>query len=290
MKSLARITNCSDFNKVDHLIENEPSNFYDIIYNILEEDYKIYDLNSFKHFYAIRRLPLYGTRVFDEEIKLVESFIENSSDDIKNRLLNGLEETRCGHADEERFSSCVFNITNHNIKTCAIITRNATHLIQAFRKKIDVKDFDTILEFGGGYGGMAKLCSDMGYKNTYYIYDLPAIKKIQKYYLDALEINHKIINDYTKLKKINTTGKKLFIATWSLSEVDFDLRSKILDIIKDFDAVIIAYQGSLWDRNNKKYFEEKGVFQNNFKKIKNWSTINIPYIKWDGGSFHLLGY
>ena len=64
--------------------------------------------------------------------------------------------------------------------------------------------------------------------------------------------------DIDELKTIDITNKKnLFIATWSLSEVDFDIREQIVDIIKDFDAVIIIFQHNIWNRDNFKYFYER---------------------------------
>ena len=166
-----------------------------------------------------------------------------------------------------------------------------THLIWGLKNNINVKDYDVILEFGAGYGGMAKLCNDMGYNNTYYIYDLPELKKIQSFYLNNLNVKHQIINTLSDLQQVNVSDKKkkLFIATWSLSEVSFDLREKILKIIKDFDSVIIVFQNNIWDRNNGEYFKKNGIFQQNFSNINKWIKQNIPYIKWDGGNYYLIG-
>jgi len=217
---------CSDKTTVDYCIREEPASFYQVLYNILSTDCKEYNLNSFKHFYIIAKIPLYNNKICQENIK----------------------------------------------------------------QNIDVKNYENILEFGGGYGGMAKLCSDMGFKNKYFIYDLPAVKSIQEFYLNKLNVNNKIINDIDELKTIDITNKKnLFIATWSLSEVDFDIREQIVDIIKDFDAVIIIFQHNIWNRDNFKYFYESGKFQKKFTKISNWVLQNIPNIKWDGGNYYLIG-
>jgi len=281
---------CTNIEKMKWAATQEPEDYYKIVYNILKNDCITYDLSLFKHFYVIRRLPLYNTHIFQEEINLIENILEKSSENIKNRILKGLIEVYEGHGTNKNFSDSIFKITKNNIKTCGHITHNITHLIHALKIGIDVKDFDLILEFGGGYGGMAKLCNDMGYNNTYYIYDLPEIKTIQEYYLNKLNVSHKIITDYNELKKIEISNKKkLFIATWSLSEVDFDLREKILDVIKDFDAVIIVYQNKIWNRHNGKYFGDGGIFQKNLHKIESWHILNIPHIKWDGGNYYLLG-
>ena len=281
---------CTNMEKMNWAASNEPVDYYEIVYNILKNDCVKYDLSLFKHFYVIRRLPLYNTHIFQEEINLIENMLEVFSEDIKHRILKGLLEVYEGHGTNKNFINSIFTITKYNIKTCGHITHNLTHLIQGLKFGIDVKNFDLILEFGGGYGGMAKLCNDMGYNKIYYIYDLPEIKTIQQYYLNKLNVSHKIIIDYNELKNIEMSNKKkLFIATWSLSEVDFDLRDKILDIIKDFDAVIIVFQNEIWNRNNSQYFGDDGIFKKKLQKIERWCKLNIPYIKWDGGNYYLLG-
>ena len=278
---------------VEHICNTEPDDYYTLLYKILKKDCETFDISNFKNFYIVKRLPLYNIKIFKDEISLIENTVDSYSDnnDITNRLLNGLQEVQQGHKTEELLKKCTFRITKHNIMTCAHITHNMTHIIHALKNDIDVKDYDLILEFGGGYSGMAKLCNDMGYKNKYYIYDLPELKPIQSYYLNSTNVKHRIINDYEILKNMDFSNKKkkLFIATWSLSEVSFDLREKILKIINNFDSVIIVYQKNIWNRDNSIYFGENGIFRNEMQNINNWNVINIPYINWDGGNYYLIG-
>jgi len=283
---------CSDKTTVDYCIREEPASFYQVLYNILSNDCKEYNLNSFKHFYIIAKIPLYNNKICQENITLINNKIKSCDTELLGRILKGLKEEELGHGETNSFNcQCsVFPITKYKINTCSHITYNMVHLIVALKQNIDVKNYENILEFGGGYGSMAKLCSDMGFKNKYFIYDLPGIKSIQEFYLNKLNVNNKIINDIDELKTIDITNKKnLFIATWSLSEVDFDIREQIVDIIKDFDAVIIIFQHNIWNRDNFKYFYESGKFQKKFTKISNWVLQNIPHIKWDGGNYYLIG-
>lgn len=284
---------CTNLEKVDIICKEEPPDFYEQIYEILFNDVRYFGLHSFKHLYVICKLPLYNTHVFGEEIKFIEEYFDNCSLDIKENLFNGMHESFVGHSSVENFQKSTFNITSLNIKTCGHITHNITHQIHALENNISVKNFDLIFEFGAGYGGMAKLCNDLGYKNKYYIFDLPRLKDIQTYYLTRTSVSHKIVNDISSLKteigKFDDNKKKLFIATWSLSEVNLDLRALILDIIKDFDAFIIIFQKNIWGVDNGSYFDVHSEFCSSFKKITKFTRIPISYINFDGGNYYLIG-
>ena len=286
---------CVNTQNVDYLIKNEPHNFYSELYTILEKDCETFDLNYFKHFYIVKRLPLFNQHKYIEPINIINEKLNNCNDETKNRILASLQEDTIGHNLYGICDKCnLFNITKYNILTAPHITINMAHLITALKCNIDVKDYDLILEFGGGYGGMAKICNSMGFNNMYYIYDLPQIKKIQQFHLEKLNIKHTIVDDVNNLKNIVTSEfskKKLFIATWSLSEVDDNLREKIVDIIKDFDSVLIIFQHNnpFNNNNNYNYFYSSGLFQERFKKIQKWYLENIPYIPWDGGSSYFIG-
>jgi len=289
---------CTDINTVDKLIQNEVVGFYEKMYNILEIDCNTFDLNFFKYFYIVRRLPLYNIIFEKEALKIVENEMNSNNKNI-NRIFKTIIEDNVGHGTIENF----YNISNflfyyNHFKLGKVITSphviiNMSHIITAMKHGIDVKKYDLILEFGGGYGGMAKICNGMGYNNTYYIYDLPQLKKLQEYHLTEINIKHKIINEIKELgNEINIKGKKLFIATWSLSEVNNNLREHIIDIIKDFDSVFIIFQhnnpvGNKQD--NYDYFYNSGIFKTKFNNIANWHIEKMKFVHWDGGSYYLIG-
>jgi len=283
---------------VTYLSKNEPSDFYERIYSILEDDINTFNLNSFKNFYVIRRLPLYITYLEKEALKIVDDEMRTDSANI-NRIFKTLLEDTVGHGTMENFRNANYLFYYSHTMLGKVITSphvvtNMSHIITALRYDIDVKDYDVILEFGGGYGGMAKVCNGMGYNNTYYIYDLPQLKKIQEYHLSNICVKHKIINKEKELEEIvERKGKKLFIATWSISEVSNDLRERIVNVIKDFDSVFIIFQHNnpVGDKqDNYDYFYKNKTFHKRFNKINKWHLEKLQFVCcWDGGSYYMIG-
>ena len=300
---MADRSTCTNSLKVDKLIREEPDNFYDEMYEILDTDCDTFDISEFKRFYIVRRLPLYNINRgddFKKALQIVEKEL-SKNDKNMNRIFNTLIEEEVGHKKGEygvNIDNINFLYHYHHNKLGKVITSphvvtNMSHIITAMNQGIDVANYDLILEFGGGYGGMAKICSGMGYNNTYYIYDLPQLKKLQEYHLTEINVKNKIINDIKELKLAmlnNTASKKLFIATWSLSEVGNELRNQIMDIIKDFDSVFIIFQhyNPIKGQDNYEYFYNSGLFQKKFNNINTWHLEKMKFIPWDGGSYYLI--
>ena len=281
---------------VDRLIADEPADFYAELYKILAKDCKTLNLHSFKNFYIVRRLPLYNVRLEHEALKIVDAEMKKQNGNM-GRIFKTLLEDVVGHGTIENFCSSTYLFHYVHDRLGKVITAphvitNMSHIITAMNHGIDVKDYDIILEFGGGYGGMAKVCSGMGYNETYYIYDLPELRDIQEYHLTHINVKHEIINEKNDLQKLKEGGKKLFIATWSISEVDDNLRNFILDVISGFDSVFIIFQHNNpvgTKQNNYDYFCETGPFQQKFTKILSWHLKKMNFVHWDGGSYYLIG-
>lgn len=127
-------------------------------------------------------------------------------------------------------------ISNAIYKTSTNRTHHATHL--AFYKKMTGDYFwntKSIIEFGGGYGNMARIIRKMNKNITYIIIDLPELLALQYVYLGSLEDESEINivnidNPDIKKGKINLVPSDLvykgelsvhaesFISTWALSE------------------------------------------------------------------------
>lgn len=74
---------------------------------------------------------------------------------------------------------------------------HAYHLAQFERHTgLQIENMDMIIEFGGGYGNMARMAYRVGFKGKYLIYDLPEFYALQKFFLKSnlLKVadNHRI--------------------------------------------------------------------------------------------------
>jgi hypothetical protein len=167
-----------------------------------------------------------------------------------------------------------------------------------------VNKYDLILEFGGGYGGMARLVNNLGFRGKYIIFDFPEFSALQKYFLKSLgiEILEKIdlyseksgvilVSDIDELHNlistVNSNTKAMFIATWSISETPIAFRKKILPLLNNFEAFLIAYQGFFEGNNNEEYFSVWISEMNQY----NWNHIKIEHIPSDyyKNNYYLFG-
>ena len=102
-------------------------------------------------------------------------------------------------------------------------------LILTFMKKHNLNNID-IIEIGGGYGGLSFYLHNISHLfnikiNSYTIFDLLNVSKLQKIYLEALNstqnMNFYQIDNYKDLKK-----NSFLIANYSFSEISMDLQKE----------------------------------------------------------------
>ena len=154
--------------------------------------------------------------------------------------------------------------------------------------KCDIRNYDFILEFGGGYGNMCEMFNRVRKGKYYILFDTPEVNLLQYYYLKrnkievGFDINQKnkvlLLNSLYELKKIilkHKNKKKLFIANWSLSETPLSFRKKMKFIFEAFDYQLISFQNNFENINNLKYFEKLNKF--NLKKKR--KSILMPVKK-----------
>ena len=155
--------------------------------------------------------------------------------------------------------------------------------ISQLLKKCDLKEFNNVVEFGGGYGSMCRLFKNMGYTDKYIIFDLPEFSALQRFYLSSVNVNYTknvtFTGEMTHLD--NNKLSTLFIATWSLSEMPISLREDLLKNLS-FEYCIIAFQSEFDGINNIDYFNN---FKNRYKNI-NFDIYPIEHLK---NHFYLVG-
>jgi hypothetical protein len=171
------------------------------------------------------------------------------------------------------------------------LIHHAYHINQAnIHSNIEVTKYGCVLEFGGGYGSMCRLFHKIGFTGKYIIYDLQPFSYLQQYYLksiglkviseDSTENGIICTSDINVLKRHIAPNRNLFLATWSISETPQTIREPILNLIKDFDSFIIAYQHRFCEMDNIEYFKH---FQNSIPKNMDW--VNQPIDHLPGNSY-----
>lgn len=162
--------------------------------------------------------------------------------------------------------------------TTGNLVHQAYHLYQwekATGRRVD--SLESIVEFGGGYGAMALVCRQAGFKGPYTIYDLPEFSLLQRYYLDQCKVDSM---DYINFAMPNKIKTDLFIACYSISEVEISMRPKFIPA--DCGAYLMAAADS-WD----------GVDNNEWAQV---FTRERPSVKWTNiyntispGHWYLIG-
>ena len=191
-------------------------------------------------------------------------------------------------------------ITNCKYKTSPNSIHTLNHLsLFEDRTGCILKNKSNIIEWGGGYGNMAKIFLRINPHATYTIIDLPIFTFIQAIYLACIfgkekiniltERNKEIKNNSINLlplneKLINSVNFKrpdIFISTWALSESN-DFSQNMVERLKYFnsDYILIGHQ----------IFSETVPFANDIiGKLNGFHILyheKIPYIK--GENFYLF--
>ncbi len=126
-----------------------------------------------------------------------------------------------------------------------------------------------IVEFGGGYGSMARLVTRLGFRGRYHIHDLPEFSALQRFYLRSVraEVGEGELADalfgITRSERreeaspsAGSQGDAVFLATWSLSETPLGLREEWRPALARFRYFLIGFQDRFEDIDNRTWFED----------------------------------
>jgi hypothetical protein len=127
--------------------------------------------------------------------------------------------------------------------------------------ELDLLNFDRVIEFGGGYGCMRWLFSQLNHKGGYTIIDNSGVSTLQQRYLEASisTIDFLSTNWVKSINELETGLRKkdLFIALWSLSEVPTEIMLQVLNVLENSEnRLLIAFQNDYNGRNNYEYFNK----------------------------------
>ena len=164
---------------------------------------------------------------------------------------------------------------------------HACRFEEATRRPLD--RFGFILEFGGGYGGMCRLIHQLGFRGEYWIYDLPEVSAVQRFFLRTVGIDvasdeaHgacgvRTFCDPARLRAALADppiAEAAFIAAWSLGETPVSLREKILPGVSAFDAFLVGYTEQFADIDNVAFFRTwRSTLRGHV-----WHDVPLPHLK-----------
>jgi hypothetical protein len=137
----------------------------------------------------------------------------------------------------------------------------------------EFKKYKNIVDFGGGYGGLAKCLCEISDNFKINIIDLPKMLEIQKKYIIKTSNFKKRI--FFNKNFDSLSGRYcLFNASFSFSEVPLNQRKIIENFIKNkCKRIHIIYQNNFNDVDNIEYMKKFALKLRN----KNWKISFKPY-------------
>lgn len=239
-------------------------------------------LDTFKIWPVVEMVPLYQkTNYFDGykyEVEALMTKLEKYETEKLHKWAASFKEPFLGHT-EESYKEVINGIWG-NIPCSTWTLKTAYHLMtHDDMSDRSFLDYDQIVEFGAGIGEIARMAIDMGFDKDYYIYDLPEVANLSKFYLK--DKPNVLFPEY--IQNIPVRNKTLFIATWSLSEVPFGFRDEILTHFGSIDYFIV-FQNFFYNLRNREYF------LNEFPEItKTWYKLRpIDFHVGYGGNFSMV--
>ena len=227
----------------------------------LEHNLQYGDFSDFLHWDVVKRTMFLGNSPY---IAVELFYLVTHNWTLWKR---GIEEDRLGNPTP--FILCRRSSGN--------LIHHAYHLAKFMdATKQNVLDYDTVFEFGGGSGSMARLFHNLGFDGEYVIYDLPQFSLSQQRYLKSIGKD----GDVTCISDIDhipaSDGRTLFIGTWSLSEAPVHPRDEVLDKAAS-NSYLIAYLSSFAGIDNCAYFN---TIMRREKTIE-WYNSEIKHISGD---------
>jgi len=212
------------------------------------------------------RLPSIRTTVHTNEVGLSARYLAF----LRKRPL--WRERLCKACVESPFGNPFVDPTYP--RASPLLIQHCYHLCRILEfTRLQPTDFSDVFEFGAGYGSFVRLLRNLGASPTHWIYDLPHMILIQKFYLENvfadrihtdpgfLDTVHWLSGDpgdpdvSAELEKIEPSGFSLFLATFSLSEAPVELRERFRHVISRFGFVCIAFAARWGGVDNLSFFD-----------------------------------
>lgn len=156
-----------------------------------------------------------------------------------------LEDAPAGQPELLPDMPCSGNLVQHAYHLC--LWQNTTGL--------KVKNLNSIVEVGGGYGAMRYLVSRLGFWGEYTLYDNPEYLELQRYFLRRAGLSARLLNDVGLLSLGVMPLADLLIGVCSLSEMPLESRLAVLDGVPA-RHYLIRYQDNFEGIDNEPWFRQ----------------------------------
>lgn len=135
-----------------------------------------------------------------------------------------------------------------------------------------VTNLDSILEVGGGYGAMAVVCRQLGFRGRYVIYDVPEVLLCAQYYLERAGQYHAAFATVRPIVPVD-----FCIACWSVTELYLHQRW-----MPDADNYLVAYHDRCDEIDNAAWLKE---WSGGLGESYQWHTESVSDI-----GYYLFGW
>lgn len=154
--------------------------------------------------------------------------------------------------------------------TSGTLIHHAYHLYRfELATGTSIADCNEIVEFGGGYGSMARLMARLGHRGPYCIHDLPEFSALQRFYLRSVCAETGTGELADALSRVTFSASRedawlsrrherraLFLATWSLGETPVALREEWRLTLGHFKSFLIGFNRRFEGIDNLTWFED----------------------------------
>ena len=251
------------------------ANYWSEMREVFKHDSETLPLDRFKAWTSIMSVPLMSNHKHSEYIRLALQY-SYESELYRNALIDPL------HGMNGEDYGQFYQIFS-DLQTTMNRVQLLAHLIMTGYTAEKLANMETILEIGAGVGDLADIIYKLGFKGKYYIYDFEELKPFQEYNHKQSGLETTWLHDVEQLSAAEL-NYDLTIATWSLTEMPIDFRNTF---ITSFNTTnwLVAYSKEIFGINNQEWVDD--VFMDHLKGME-VSTIDIPWMSWDGGTKYLI--
>ena len=262
-------------------------------------------IDNFKAHVLIHFIPVWHNVFGDIEASYAEDItkmLKTASPFYQQKWAEVLREPTIGHLNEHTFKDTIKFIGGDLKIPASAWTVKCGHHLMKFTESLPADYFiesplsryEQFVEIGAGVGEVARMCldfvADPRTPRSYHFIDHPSMIRFAKANCQRHAKYIHGYNDVDEMYAAETFSPKkrtLFIATWSLSEIEIEARRNIVNKMNSVNAdYLIAFQNDVFGVNNHEYFNTE--FISELGENKRFEFVDIPWIPFNYGNSYLF--